>query len=77
MGGSGVLLLAAGGAVPVYTGPVVAKKELTGLRSQTAGNTDRLLATVSFPTTGGDLMQNQRSSLEFVFTAAQRAGGAR
>ncbi|RBY74794.1 hypothetical protein DQ239_18550 [Blastococcus sp. TF02-09] len=74
---SGADYSCAGGAVPLYAGPVVAKKELTGLRSQTAGSTDRLLATVSFPTTGGDLMQNQRSSLEFVFTAAQRAGGAR
>ena len=67
----------AGGAVAVYAGPVTAKKELTGLRSRTAGNTDHLLATVSFPSTGGDTMQNQSSSLEFVFTAAQRAGGAR
>jgi hypothetical protein len=67
----------AGEAVTLYAGPVVAEKELTGLRSQTAGSTDHLLATVSFPTTGGDLMQNQSSSLEFVFTAAQRAGGAR
>ena len=67
----------AGGAVTVYTGPVVAKKELTGLRSQTAGSMDHLLATVSFPITGGDTMQNQSSSLEFVFIAAQRAGAAR
>ena len=67
----------ASSAVPVYAGPVLAKKELTGLRSQTAGSTDHLLATVSFPTTGGDTMQNQSSSLEFVFHAAQRAGGAR
>jgi hypothetical protein len=56
---------------------VKAKKELMGLRSRTAGNTDHLLATVSFPSTGGDTMQNQSSSLEFVFTAAQRPGGAR
>jgi hypothetical protein len=74
---SGADYSCAGGAGTVYAGPVVAKKELTGLRSQTAGSTDRLLATVSFPTTGGDTMQNQSSSLEFVFTAAQRAGGAR
>jgi hypothetical protein len=66
-----------GGAGTVYAGPVLAKKELTGLRSQTAGSIDHLLATVSFPTTGGDTMQNQGSSLEFVFHAAQRAGGAR
>lgn len=67
----------ADGAGTVYAGPVAAEKELTGLRSQTAGSTDHLLATVSFPTTGGDSMQNQSSSLEFVFHAAQRAGGAR
>ena len=65
------------GAVTLYAGPVAVEKELTGLRSQAAGDTDHLLATVSFPTTGGDAMQNLSSSLEFVFIAAHRAGEAR
>jgi hypothetical protein len=67
----------ADGALELYAGPVVADEELTGARSLTAGNTDHLLATVSFPTTGGNAMKDQRSSLEFVFTAVQRDGGAR
>lgn len=67
----------ADGAVTLYAGPVAVEKELTGLRSQTAGGTDHLLATVSLPATGGDAMQNQSSSLEFVLIAGQRAGEAR
>lgn len=67
----------AGGAVELYAGPVAAEEELAGARSLTAGQTDHLLATVSFPTTGGNAMKDQRSSLEFVFTAVQRDGGDR
>ena len=65
------------GADQLYSGQVVTKAALPGALSLEAGKTDHLLATLSFPTTGGDTMQNQSSSLEFVFTAAQRTGGAR
>jgi hypothetical protein len=75
--GSGSDYSCAGTAVPLYTGPVATKSVLTGARSLQHGKTDHLLATVSFPSTGGDTMQNQSSALEFVFTAAQRSGAAR
>jgi len=75
--GSGASWTCAPGARQLYTGPVVANAALPGALSLEAGKTDHLLSTVSFPTTGGDTMQNQSSSLEFVFTAAQRVGGAR
>jgi hypothetical protein len=74
---SGASWTCAPGARQLYTGPVIANTMLPGAISLEAGKTDHLLSTVSFPTTGGDTMQNQSSSLEFVFTAAQRAGGAR
>lgn len=74
---SGAAWTCAPGARQLYTGPVTANTALPGARSLVAGATDHLMATVSFPTTGGDAMQNQSSSLEFVFTAAQRAGSAR
>lgn len=67
----------ADGADPLYAGPIATSTRLTGAHSLTAGETDHLLATVSFPTTGGDLMQDLSSSLEFVFTATQRDGAAR
>lgn len=74
---SGAAWTCADGASQLYAGPVAGSTALAGARSLRAGSTDHLLATVSFPTTGGDAMQNQSSSLEFVFTAAQRAGAAR
>lgn len=67
----------AGGATELYTGPIAVEAELAGVRSMAAGTTDHLLATVSLPTTGGDDLQNQRSSLAFVFDATQRDGAAR
>ncbi|MDT0277342.1 hypothetical protein [Blastococcus goldschmidtiae] len=74
---SGAAWSCAAGADPLYAGPIAASAELLGAHSLAAGATDHLLATVSFPTTGGDAMQNQKSTLEFVFTAAQRDGGSR
>jgi hypothetical protein len=67
----------AGGATQLYAGPIVANQALPGARSLQAGAIDHLLATVSFPTTGGNAMQNQVSTLEMVFTGMQRDGGAR
>ena len=74
---SGASWTCAPGADQLYAGPVIANTALTGALSLEAGGTDHLLATVSFPTTGGDGMQDLSSSLEFVFTGAQRDGGAR
>ncbi len=67
----------AGGALPLYSGRIATETALPGVRSLTAGTTDHLLATISFPATGGDAMQGQSSSLQFVFTATQRDGAAR
>lgn len=67
----------AGGSVPLYDGPIVAGTALPGARSLQAGTTDHLLVTVSFPDTGGDVMQGQRSSFRFLFDAVQRHGAAR
>ncbi|SOC47770.1 Camelysin metallo-endopeptidase [Blastococcus aggregatus] len=67
----------AGTAVPLYTGPIAAQAQLPAARSLAAGATDHLVATISFPTTGGDVMQNQTSMFAFVFDAVQRGGAAR
>ncbi|MGY2126946.1 hypothetical protein [Blastococcus sp. SYSU DS0617] len=74
---SGATYSCAGGADQLYAGPVATSAELAGAHSLEAGKTDHLLATVSFPTTGGNAMKDQKSTLEFVFTAAQRDGGSR
>lgn len=66
-----------GGAVELYRGRIATETPLAEARSLAAGVTDHLLATVSFPTTGGDDMQNQESSFAFVFDATQRDGAAR
>ncbi len=65
------------GKKELYAGPVAADVTLDGAYSLTAGKKDHLLATVSFPTTGGDALQGQSSSMEFVFVATQRDGAAR
>jgi len=67
----------AGGALPLYSGRIATETALPGAHSLTAGATDHLLATISFPTSGGDALQDQTSSLQFVFTATQRDGAAR
>lgn len=67
----------ADGSVPLYEGPIVNETALPAARSLAAGTTDHLLVTVAFPTTGGDAMQDQRSTFAFVFDAVQRDGAAR
>ncbi|WP_137160401.1 hypothetical protein [Blastococcus sp. CCUG 61487] len=66
-----------GGATELYDGPIVANSPLTGARSLQAGVVDRLLATVSFPDTNQNALQNQSSTFEFTFTGTQRDGGNR
>lgn len=67
----------AGGSVPLYSGPIATETALTAARSLAAGATDHLLVTVAFPSTGGDDLQDQRSTFAFVFDAVQRDGAAR
>lgn len=74
---SGASYSCPGGAVELYAGPIAAEVALTGAHSLRAGVVDHLLATVSFPTSGGNAMQDQRSTLEFVFTGTQRAAAGR
>jgi len=40
----------------------------------TAGSTDHLRATITFPSTAGNTLQNQSSTLTYAFTGTQRAG---
>jgi hypothetical protein len=67
----------AGGAVPLYSGRIANEAALPAARSLVAGTTDHLLVTIAFPTSGGDEMQDQRSSFVLAFDATQRDGAAR
>jgi len=40
----------------------------------TAGSTDHLRVTVSFPSAAGNTLQNQSSTIDYTFTGVQRAG---
>jgi hypothetical protein len=61
-----------------YTGPIVTDVALRDAASLAPGGTDHLLLTASLPsTTTADLVEGATSSLDFVFSGAQRAGGSR
>jgi hypothetical protein len=61
-----------------YTGPIVTDVALREASSLAPGGTDHLLLTADLPsTTGADLVEGATSSLDFVFSAGQRAGVAR
>jgi spore coat-associated protein N len=47
---------------------------LTGLNTLASGGSDNLLVTVTFPSTAGNALQNQTSTVNFTFTGTQRAG---
>lgn len=47
---------------------------LTGLSSLSAGASDNLLATLSFPTAAGNTFQGLSSTISFGFTGTQRTG---
>lgn len=64
----------AGDVVDLYAGPVLVDQALTGARSLTAGGVDHLLTSVSLPTTGGNALQGETSTLSVVFTGTQRGG---
>ena len=60
-----------------YAGPVVTDVALSGAASLAPGGTDHLLLTASLPsTTTAEMVEGATSSLDFVFSAAQRAGVA-
>ncbi len=46
---------------------------LSGLTSLTAGSTDNLLATLTFPAAAGNTLQGLSSTVSFAFTGTQRA----
>lgn len=52
---------------------VGANLPLSGLSSLTAGNTDDLLATLTFPAVAGNTLQGLSSTVSFAFTGTQRA----
>ena len=52
---------------------VGANLPLPGLSSLTAGNTDDLLATLTFPAVAGNTLQGLSSTVSFAFTGTQRA----
>lgn len=53
--------------------PVIgANVALSSLGSLTNGQTDNLLATLTFPATAGDTLQQKSSTLSFAFTGTQR-----
>jgi hypothetical protein len=47
---------------------------LSNLTALTAGNTDHLRATLSFPSTAGNTFQGLTSTITYTFTGTQRAG---
>jgi spore coat-associated protein N len=49
---------------------------LSNLAATTAGSTDFLRVTLSFPTGAGDSFQTKSSTINFTFNGVQRAGGA-
>jgi spore coat-associated protein N len=54
--------------------PVIgASLALSNLTATTAGNTDNLLATVTFPSAAGNTLQGLSSTITFTFTGTQRA----
>ncbi len=47
---------------------------LSNMSALTAGNTDHLRVTLTFPSGAGNTLQNQSSTIGYTFTATQRAG---
>jgi hypothetical protein len=46
---------------------------LSNLSSLTAGNTDHLRVTLTFPSGAGNSFQNKSSTIQYAFTGTQRA----
>jgi spore coat-associated protein N len=47
---------------------------LSNLTATTAGNTDHLRVTLTFPSGAGNTLQNQSSTISYAFTGTQRTG---
>ena len=61
-----------------YAGPIVTDVRLLGAASLAPGGTAHLLLTASLPSTAtAELVEGATSSLDFVFSGAQRTGAAR
>lgn len=61
-----------------YSGPIIANQALSGAASLAPGGVDHLLLTATLPSTAsGSAFQNVSSTLNFVFTGAQRPGSTR
>ena len=54
--------------------PLVGSNVALSNLTLTAGGTDHLRATITFPATAGNTLQNQSSTLTYAFVGAQRAG---
>jgi predicted ribosomally synthesized peptide with SipW-like signal peptide len=54
--------------------PLVGSNVTLSNLTLTAGATDHLRATITFPATAGNTLQNQSSTLTYAFVGAQRAG---
>jgi spore coat-associated protein N len=54
--------------------PLVGSNVALSNLTLTAGATDHLRATITFPATAGNTLQNQSSTLTYAFVGAQRAG---
>jgi hypothetical protein len=68
----------AAGATSFYSGPIVASVPTPAGAALDAGEVGHLRLTASLPSTANaDTFEGAESSLSFVFTATQRAGGAR
>jgi spore coat-associated protein N len=54
--------------------PIIGSNVALSNLTLTAGATDHLRATITFPSTAGNGLQNQSSTLTYAFTGTQRAG---
>ncbi|MGY1641491.1 hypothetical protein ACI782_10205 [Geodermatophilus sp. SYSU D00703] len=67
-----------GTTTSLYSGPIVLDAVLDGAAGLAPGGVTHLLLTASLPsTTGADLVEGASSSLDFTFSAVQRAGAPR
>jgi hypothetical protein len=61
----------------LLSGPIANSASLSGLAGLAVGGVDRLVFTVSLPTTADNTFQGKSASFSLTFTGVQRAGGAR
>ncbi len=61
----------------IMAGPAVGTTQLTSPASLAVGGVDRLIFTLSLPTTADNTFQGKNASLSLTFTGVQRAGTAR